>query len=540
MARVSNRQILEALTETRSLLSSNFSEAVGSSFSDPLAAAYKLNGKEFFGLDDVREAATKCYECYHGNPLFRRAVNIRAQYIFGRGVSIDSPQAEVKAAIVDFLARNARALGHQGRMEMQTTAMLDGNLFLLCQTDDMGAVTVRQVPLDEIVGSLRDPDDYRTVWYWKRTYLEYPKKADGTYGVGASVTKYYPALGHEVPASDRLEKIDGIPVVWTAPIHHAPLPRVGRELFAMPPFISALPWATAYSHFLSNIASIAAALARFAWKATAKTPAGARALKTAMGTGTGDRIPTASTLTSTEGVTLEPVKTSGVTTNADEGERFMLMFASGTDTPGHLLSCNPDTGNLATTKTMERPFELAVLDGQRWWEDLIETLVTYAVRCRVVAEGFLPLQGVAEIDDYGRKRVMVTVTRTNDDGAQEPALEEAIVAVTFPSVLEHDMVQEVAAIIDAATLKGLSPAGVMDTATLQRLLLSALNIADPDDAIADMDQEDIAAQTGGGTQQPEEPAFEPPGGFQPDATAEALEDVAKALRGIVEAAEVTP
>lgn len=536
MPRVSNRQLLERLTEIETVFSSGFSEAV-SPYPDPLSSALTLNGKEFFGLDDVREAATKCYESYHGNPLFHRAVNIRAQYVFGRGVSIDSPQEEVKGVIRDFIDRNARVLGHQGRMEMETTVTLEGNLFFVCPTDDMGAVTVRQVPLDEIVGSLRDPDDARTVRYWKRTSTEYPQNADGTYGAGKQVTRYHPALGY-TPENMRA-KIDDIPVVWTAPIHHAPLPRVGRELFAMPPFISALPWATAYSHFLSNIASIAAALARFAWKATAKTPAGARALKTAMGTGTGDRIPTASTLTSTEGVTLEPIKTSGVTTSADEGRRFALMVASGTDVPEHMLMGDPSTGNLATTKSMERPFELAILDRQRWWEDLIETLVTYAVRCRVVAGGFLPLQGDAEIDDFGRERIMVTVTRTADDDTHEPVREEAVVTVTFPSVLEHDMAAEVAAIIDAATLKGLSPAGVMDTATLQRLLLSALNIADPDDAIADMDQDDIAAQTGGGSQQqPEEPAFEPPGGFQPDATAEALEDVAKALRGIVEAAEV--
>jgi hypothetical protein len=538
MARVSNRQILEALTETRSLLDSNFSEAVGASYSDPLAAAFTLNGKEFFGLDDVREAATKCYESYHGNPVIRRAVDVRAQFVFGRGVSIDSPQKEVKAAITDFLDRNLRVLGHQGRMEMEKTAALDGNLFLLCTTDPLGAVSVHPVPLDEIAGSLRDPDDYRSVWFWKRTSTEYALNNDGTYGAGKQVTRYHPAIDHLPDA--RPKSIGDVPVAWDAPIHHAPLPRVGRELFAMPPFVSAIPWATAYSRFLSNIASIASALARFAWKASAKTPAGARAIKAVMGTGTGERIPTASTMVATEGVTLEPVKTSGVSTSAEEGRRFALMVASGTDVPEHILMGDPSTGNLATTKSMERPFELAILDRQRWWEDLIETLVTYSIRCRVTAEGFLPLQGTAEIDDYGRERIVVNVTRTADDGTQEPALEEAIVAVTFPSVLEHDMVQEVAAIIDAATLKGLSPAGVMDTATLQRLLLSALNIADPDDAIADMDQEDIAAQTGGGTQQPEEPAFEPPGGFQPDATAEALEDVAKALRGIVEAAEVTP
>ena len=534
MPRVSNRQLLDRINEVESLFSSPLTEAVSSPAA--ITTAITLNGREVFGLDDVREAAQQCYGLYHGNPVFRRAVDIRTQYVFGRGVSIDSPQEEVKAAIVDWLDRNPRVLGHQGRMELEKAALLDGNLFLLCETDEMGAVTLRQIPLTEITGSLRDPSDYRSVWFWKRTYIEYPENADGTYGAGASVTKYYPALGHE--PEQKPAKIDGIDVVWTSPIHHAPLARVGRELFAMPPFISALPWATAYSHFLSNTASIHAALARFAWAAKAKTPAGAKALETKLGTGTGPRVPTASTLTTTEGVSLEPIKTAGVTTDVEQGRPLRNMVSAGTDVPEHMLMGDAATGNLATTKSMERPFELAILDRQRWWEDLLEALATYAVKCRVVAVGFTPLQGEAVQDDYGRIRIMVNVTRTTDDDRQEAAVEEAIITVTFPSVLEHDMVQEVAAIIDAATLKGLAPAGIMDTATLQRLLLAALNLADPDDAIADMDQDDLEAQRGEAAAAPEEPGFAVPGGFEPDATAEALENVAVALRGIVEAAEV--
>jgi hypothetical protein len=208
----------------------------------------------------------------------------------------------------------------------------------------------------------------------------------------------------------------------------------------------------------------------------------------------------------------------------------MLMFASAADTPEPLLACDPSTGNLATAKSTERPFELSILDRQRWWEDLLETLVTFAVVCRVRAQGFAPLDGTYEADAYGRKRILVTVTRTADDGTEKAEIEEAIIQVRFPSVLEHDMQVEVGAIVDAATLKGLSPAGVMDRATLQRLLLAALNLADPDDAIADMDQDDLAAQTATPAQEPEAPFTL----TAPDTAAEeALADASNYLREAV-------
>lgn len=509
MPRVSNREIKEEVGELRALITETLAEGVSASaYVDPIAPTLTLsNGAEYYTLDDVRREATASYVMFHGNPLFKRAVDLKTQFVFGRGCSIDSPQDEVKAAIVDFLERNTRELGHLGLTEKDKTLTLEGNLFLMADaSDESGAVMVHQIPMSEITESRRDPNAYRTVWFWKRTYTEETEAVTGagTTTTSASVSRYHPALGYEPDEASRPREINGIAVDWQRPIHHAPLARVGREVFAIPPLASGRVWATSYSHFLSDIRSIAAALSRFAAKATAKTPAGAKALQTLMDTESGDATPTASVLTTTDGITYEPVKTAGVMTNADEGRRFMLMFASAADTPEPLLACDPSTGNLATAKSMERPFELSILERQRWWEDLLETLVTFAVACRVRAADFAPLEGTYEADDYGRKRILVNVTRTvetatNVDGSAEPqtesAIEEAIVQVTFPSVLEHDMEQEVTAIIDAATLKGLSPAGIMDRATLQRMLLAALNLADPDDAIADMDQEDLVSQT---------------------------------------------
>ena len=554
MARVSNRQILEAID----MLAEDITEAVGGTpYPDPLTATLTLDKGEYYGIKDVLDEAAKCYQTYHGNPLFRRAVDLRSQYVWGRGVTLMSPQEQVNNVIREFLDRNADELGHQGRTEKDKTLSLEGNLFLLCHTDEMGAVTIRQVPLTEITESRRDPDDYRTVWFWKRTYTEYTRDGTGTYGTGTEVSTYHPALGYDPEAKP--VTINDLEVKWDQPVLHAPLPRIGKEVFAMPPFLTALPWATAYSHFLSNIATIAASLARFAWRATAKTPAGAKRLHELLDTGTGEVTgvggaklePTAARFVSTEGTKLEPIKTAGVATSADEGRRFALMVASGTDVPEHMLMGDPSTGNLATTKSMERPFELSILDRQMWWADVLETLLTYAVISRVRAVGYNPLTGDVEEDEFGRTRIMVDVTRANDattrseepdDTEPAPVREEAEIVVEFPSVLEHDMVSEVAAIIDMATLRGQKPAGIVDRATLRRLLLSALNTPDVDDLIANMDPAELEA-----VDEPENPspfmlAAPPlPGDGREEEqqqTEEALNNVAKALREVVRAAEV--
>lgn len=500
MGRVSNRHLLEAIEE--------LTEAVTlPTYTDPHAPVLTLDKGEYYGTEDVLEQAALCYKLYHFNPLFRRAVDLKTSYVWGRGITMMSPQPEVDRVIRDLLDRNRRELGHQGRTEKDKTLTLEGNLFLVLDTDALGAVTVRQVPMNEITESRRDPADYRNVWYWKRTYTTFEPDETGAYGQGAETSVYHPALDHDPPGAERPAEIDGIPVLWNAPLLHIPVTRIGREVFAMPEFTTACPWATSYSHFLSQISSIASSLARFAMRATAKTADGAKKVEKILDTGTGEvtkpggKTAVGSVFVSTEGVTLEPIRTAGVVTNADEGRRFALMVASGTHTPEHMLMGDPSTGNLATTRMMERPYELSILDRQLLWADAIEAILTYGVKARVMAAEFTPLTGTVEEDEFGRKLVLVDVTDPDDDvdTGEDPVgpkeREEAKIIVTFPAVLEHDVATEISAIVDMATLKGQKLAGMVDRATLRRLLLEALNIPDVDEMIANMDRDELAEQS---------------------------------------------
>jgi hypothetical protein len=522
-ARVSNRVIAERIDELETFIEDSLTEAVSAnaSWKDPLTLTLALgDGEDEYSVDQIREAARNCYEAYHANALIRRAVNVKSHFVWGRGVTITSDQVEVNAVLTDWLERNQGELGHQGRVEKEIQVQIGGNLFLLCQVDKLGAVEVVTVPIAEIAGYLRDPRNPRKVWYWKRTFTEYTVQKDGT-STGKAQTYWYPALGYN--PTKQPKTIGGTPVQWTDRLHHAPLPRAGTGVFGLPAVVAGIPWGKAYTQHLSNVASINAALATFAWKATGANPAAARAVADVVDRQKRTPIPTGSTLASTPGVTMEPIRTAGVATSADEARRFALMVCSDTDVPEHILLGDPSTGNLATTKTMERPLELAVLDRQAWWVDTLTLLGSFAVEARVLADGFAPLTGKVELDDWGRRQVLVSVRRvvkdretdrevtearaakaapgtkaTSQEAADAnlgPVQEEvAEVTVEFPAILEHDPVSEVAAIISAATAGTGSLAGIMDRATFQRLLLRALNIPNVDDAIAEMDDEDIARQ----------------------------------------------
>lgn len=72
--------------------------------------------------------------------------------------------------------------------------------------------------------------------------------------------------------------------------------------------------------------------------------------------------------------TMQPYKFPGATINIDDSRRYMLMVSSSTGTPEHLLTADPSTSNLATSKTLERPSELQYKDRRRLWADIFQNI----------------------------------------------------------------------------------------------------------------------------------------------------------------------
>ena len=257
-------------------------------------------------------------------------------------------------------------------------------------------------------------------------------------------------------------------------VYHVKVGALSDMRFGLPETYQSLDWARAYKEFLEDRATIARALSRFAWRVTA--PGGAKGVAAAktklastIGATIGETNPapvTGSTFVAAQGgANLDPIRTVGATINPEEGRRFLLMAAMGSGLPETFYG-DVSVGTLATAKSLDRPTQLKFLDRRTLWADVHLQIVQYVIDCAIKAS-----------------KLNQNVDRHVDIG--------------FPDLLEEDVTERVSAIIDAATLKGQSPAGTMDDRTLIRLLLQALGIEQIDellDRIAPQDGDSLIAQ----------------------------------------------
>ena len=281
---------------------------------------------------------------------------------------------------------------------------------------------------------------------------------------------------------------------------------------ASPETYQALDWALAYKGFLEDWATITKAYARFAWDL--KTVGGAKGvaaakskLQTTVSTGSSsgmaDKNPpgtAAQTFASyAGGATLQPIRTAGATTSAEDGRRLLLMVCAATGLPESFFG-DVSVGTLATAKSLDRPTELKFTDRQTLWGDIHEALLQYVVDQSAVApKGKLKGTKVWNDEQDEQYVKLADVDVLDDQGNPTGETEETprAIDVDFPPILEHDKLADIQAIVEAATLGGKTMAGTIDEKTVSRLLLLALGEDDIDDLLELLfpDEEEGAADT---------------------------------------------
>lgn len=444
------------------------------------------------GLDDLMKLSRAMYLSH---PLIQRAVNVRTYYTWGQGVEFTAADPKVQAIIDATIGddgNRCELYGHQARVLTDVDQMVDGNTFHALFTGPRGEVSVRSIPAEEIRDIHTSPDDRRQVWFYRRVWSQ--QSFSLTTGLTATVSKeaLYPDWRYHPSAQP--QSIGGHDVMWDSPVIHLRTGGLKVMRFGIPETYAALDWARAYKNFLQDWHTIVSSLARFAWQMTTKgrkvAAAKEKLASTIPTTGYEDNPPpvSGSVFIAPEGDTLTPIPKTGATTSADDARPSRLMVAAAMDLPDTILSGDPDMGNLATAKTLDRPTELAMRHRQELWRDLHGDLFRYAIDS-AVRRGALP----------GR------VVRTQDGSVVEPT-GDPTVDVSFPSILEHDTQALVTAIVTAATLDGKADAGTIPRQRQSEMLLSALG------------EEDIQA------------TLEQLGKEQQTALAQAIEALAEAVR----------
>lgn len=400
---------------------------------------------------------------YLKNPLIRRGVNVKAHYVFGQGVQVRAAGDDRANDVIQEWWRNNRSeFGHQARTGADRTLTTEGNRFYgLFTNASTGGVLVRSVPYDEIRGAITDPDDRTRVLYWRRSWSSERLDVNtGNVDLGGGEA-YHPDWSNlDGPGGDgHPERIQGVEVIEDVPIYHVRVGEVSGMTFGVPEVYPALSWAIAYKDFLEDWSSLVNSLQRFAYKLTTRpqdVQAAADKLETSVSdTDRAEDNPapvTGSVFVGDEDVDLTPIPKTGATIDADDARNLRLMVASALGLPDTILSGDVDVGNFATSKTLDRPTELAMRDRQMVWAEVIRDLATFAV---------------AE-------------SRGAPSGALRDVREDVQIDVDFPPILEHDLAEQVSAIVEAATLDGDAMANVIPQELTTRLLLTALGVEDVD------------------------------------------------------------
>lgn len=459
--------------------------------------------KEFSrqGLRDINRLARLFYL---KNPLIQRGVDVQVHYVFGQGVNVGAENQLVNDVVQVFWddAKNqAELTSHQSREAKERELQLFGNLFFVFFTAGNGRVRVRTINVDEIEDIITDPDDAKSPWFYRRVWQQQELDGESTRHEVLYPDWRYAPKQRGAPA--------GFDVRWDTPVYHVRTGGLSDMRFGVSEVYAALDWARAYKEFLEDWATLTRAYSRFAHKLT--TPggkAGVAAAKAKLATtygnsGTGMETNPAPVVGSTfiagAGTDISPMRIGGANVSAEDGRRLLLMVAAAVGLPESFFG-DVSVGTLATAKSLDRPTELKMRSRQTLWAGVLGNILGYAV-LRAVKAGVL--KGTITEDDDGTP----TIELETDPDTGEPR--DPTVQVTFPPILEHDIVESISSIVDAATLKGSQPAGTIDERTVSRMLLSALGEPDVDKLLDAMYPEDYDPMK---DEEPEEEPEEPEDG----------------------------
>ena len=419
------------------------------------------------------------------NPLIRRAIEISALYVWGRGyeISSDDPDTNDILEAVFQGKENQPVLSITALMAHEEATWTDGNIFFVACTDEKtGEVIWRTIDPTEIAEIVTDPDDGAIPMLYHRMWSRQVFNPQTGVTEWSPGDEWYPAIQYDPALLPPLVKNKKI---RNEPVYHFKVGGLPKWHFGCPIAYPLIDWARAIRRFLENWATITDALAYFAWNVETSGGAPAiAALKQTFATtlaNDGTSIETNPTPTSGgawisgPGNKITPMKTAGMTTGPEECRRLVLMLCAGSGWPETFFG-DASTGSLATAQSLDRPTELKILAAQERWREVLQYLAQYSIDRSVMA----PKGRLHE----ARK-------------ARKPAKEPTI-TVSFPAVLEHDIAKMVSAIVEAATLNGFEATGI-DERTAVGLLLAELGVEDWQtvlEAMYPMDQyEDVQDRT---------------------------------------------
>lgn len=313
-----------------------------------------------FSLRTLKDIAKKAEVQSVGNPLLKRAFELRFNPIFSRGFQIEvedgsaiKPRYQRK---LDNVSVQEVLFSESGIDKLERTCYNVGNLFFAYNrlTGD-----AQILPFEEITNRAVDPDLTSRTAYYQRSYTR-----TGFDGKSENRIEWIPVVEWVAAGKDDVDEIAHHPVNhdWTIVDMRVNVPTTGH--WGIPDVFPALPYAWAYSEYIRDASSLLKAMTTFAWKVIGKSKSQAQAAGVAL---SGTRK-AGSIAAMTAGTSFEAMPKSGQVNMAD-GMALAAMVASATGVPTPSLISIVQNSNAASVQSLDGPTVAMARARQGRWAD---------------------------------------------------------------------------------------------------------------------------------------------------------------------------
>lgn len=315
-----------------------------------------------FSLKIIKDVAKKAEVQQVGNPLLKRAFELRFHPIFSRGFELEvedgqkiKPRYQRK---LDNISVQEVLFSEAGIEQLERTCFNVGNLFFAYNRLTGDALLI---PFEEITNRAVDPDfPARTAYYqWSHTRTDFDGKTK-------RIVEWLPVVEWVRDGKDTEEWIanpkEPVNHDWTVVDMRVNVPTTGH--WGIPDSFPALPYAWAYSEYIRDAASLLKALNTIAWRLVGKSKSQAQTAGIALA---GARK-TGGVAAMTAGTELTAMPKAGQVDMAD-GMALAAMVASATGVPTPALISVVQGGNAATIQSLDGPTVAMARQRQSRWAD---------------------------------------------------------------------------------------------------------------------------------------------------------------------------
>lgn len=328
-------------------------------------------------LDQLKEVSTKIQSYIVGNPIIKRGTELRASYIWSKGVNIpgvnDDPSKRGRKSEVERFCRDPKTrrylLSAESHLEKERAAVSSGEYLLV--GDDEAKKILHPVPLSEITDVLVNPDYAGEVWAYKRQW-----RTLGAGGVAETKTLWYYTDQYIGVRKKELGREPwSVPVAQNRTIIDQTFnSQVGWPL-GVPDGLAAIVWARIYSELMNHGKIMTEALAKFAMKVTVNSKSGASnvGLKLAGSGGSGQTAALGS------GNDLVPLSSAGKSYDFDGIRAVAAQVATALEVSiVHLLSDPGAAGSsYGSASNLDLPTKRAMVSRQNTWAEYLQRVIRW-------------------------------------------------------------------------------------------------------------------------------------------------------------------